>query len=77
MPIIIFGARGRTTRDPEGTARTGSCPSCGQIVQLAPVRMRRYFTLFFIPIFPIEKGTRAIQCPHCKAKFRAGPKKLP
>jgi hypothetical protein len=71
MAIIIVGTRSRTTTDREKTAQTGTCPSCRQIVQLQPVRIRRYFTAFFIPLFPIEKGQRALRCPNCEARFVA------
>ena len=40
------------------------CPQCGRNGFHAVVRTSRYFTLFFIPIFPIGKSTTA-RCNLC------------
>jgi len=73
MAIIIVGTRSRTTVDPEHSPQTGTCPGCRKLVQMEPVRIRRFFTAFFIPIFPIEKGVRAWRCPNCKTRFATRP----
>ncbi|MEJ2586515.1 MAG: zinc ribbon domain-containing protein [Deltaproteobacteria bacterium] len=42
------------------------CPSCG----LAQARLKRvdhYLSLFFIPIFPVKKGTPFLECRRCGA----------
>ena len=42
------------------------CPSCG----LAQARLKRvdhYLSLFFIPIFPVKKGTPFLECQRCGA----------
>ena len=69
MPIIIFGTRGRTVADANASSTTTVCSSCQRVVSLQPVRNKRYFTLFFVPIFPIEKGKPAYKCPECNALY--------
>ncbi len=69
MAIIIFGTRGRVVADGSPSRQTTTCRYCGNIVAMEPVRNKRYFTLFFIPIFPLEKGETAWRCPNCKKLF--------
>jgi len=69
MAIIIFGTKGRVVDESSASTQTTSCRYCGNIVAMEPVRNKRYFTLFFIPIFPLEKGEAAWRCPNCKKLF--------
>lgn len=70
MAIIIIGTRNRTVVDGGATSKTVSCHSCGQLATYEPVRMRQYFTLFFIPLFPVNKGKLAFRCQNCKTLFQ-------
>lgn len=38
--------------------------------------LRHWFTIFFIPVFPISGKTRFTQCPNCGAQFRVAPEVL-
>ncbi|MCC6604295.1 MAG: zinc ribbon domain-containing protein [Anaerolineae bacterium] len=69
MAIIIFGTKGRVVSDSSASTQTTTCRYCGNVVAMEPVRNKRYFTLFFIPIFPLEKGETAWRCPSCKKLF--------
>ena len=71
MPILIFGTKGKVVTDTSdgATTKTTTCPHCQEIVALEPVRQKRYFSLFFIPIIPLEKGDAAWRCPSCKKMF--------
>ncbi len=69
MPIIIVGTRGRTVADSSASSTTTVCNHCGKVVSLRPVRQKRYFSLFFVPLFPLEKGKAAYQCPECKTLY--------
>ena len=69
MPIIIFGTKGRVVNDDNASKQTTTCRYCGELVQMEPVRNKRYFSLFFVPIFPLEKGEAAWRCPSCKKLF--------
>ena len=69
MPIIIVGTRGRTVKDGTVDATTTICNHCGELVSMQSVRHKRYLTLFFVPLIPLEKGRAAMQCPNCKTLF--------
>lgn len=69
MAIIIFGTKGRVVPDGSASKQTTTCRYCGEIVAMEPVRNKRYFTLFFVPVFPLEKGEAAWRCPNCKKLF--------
>ena len=69
MAIIIFGTKSRVVADDGASKQTTTCRYCGELVQMEPVRNKRYFSLFFVPIFPLEKGEAAWRCPNCKKLF--------
>ncbi len=41
------------------------CPRCGGERNFQEITIRQYFTLFFIPVFPIAKPTRLYACSAC------------
>jgi uncharacterized CHY-type Zn-finger protein len=44
------------------------CPGCG----LAQARLKRtdhYFSLFFIPLFPVKRGSVLLMCDRCEGVF--------
>lgn len=59
--IIIYGTRGMTS-----TAVVGDfhCPSCGKC-SYRHQKVRRWFTLFFIPIIPLDVAGEYIECNQC------------
>jgi predicted RNA-binding Zn-ribbon protein involved in translation (DUF1610 family) len=67
MPIIIWGTRGL-----ESTAETGefNCPQCGKKEEYVLREVRPYFTLFFIPLFPIGGAERYVRCEGCGDAFK-------
>lgn len=67
MPIIIWGTRGQET-----TLESGEfdCPVCGQKEGYTLRQVRPYFSLFFIPLFPIGGGERFVRCAVCGDAFR-------
>ena len=69
MPIIIFGSKNRTVPDREGSTFIGPCRNCGQTVTFEPVRVKPYFSLYWIPLIPLGKGTAAARCPNCDVKY--------
>jgi transcription elongation factor Elf1 len=66
MPIIIYGSRGVTSELSSGDFH---CPHCGNPSEYKLKQIRRFFTLFFIPIFPISSGVRFVECGHCGSQF--------
>ena len=70
--IIIFGSRIVSTRERASEIQS-RCPNCGEDdARLIGRARRRWFTLFFIPIFPMETAANArriSQCRECKQMF--------
>jgi hypothetical protein len=66
--LLIFGFRMRGTTKSEGDF---FCPKCGADRHYLLQRLRRWFTLFFIPIFPTGKeyGDQ-VKCTTCGSAFR-------
>jgi hypothetical protein len=44
--------------------RPGICPSCG-LLQARMKRVDHYFSLFFIPLFPVKRGEPFLECRKC------------
>jgi tetratricopeptide (TPR) repeat protein len=66
--IILFGTRSIISTRPEPPVMT-VCPACRQKASLVPMQARDWFTLFFIPVFPISGKKPFIQCQSCQAAF--------
>ena len=64
--VIIYGTRGVTT-----TADSGSfnCPQCGGQSTYRHRRVRRFFTLYFIPLIPLDKLGEYVECDSCAGTF--------
>ena len=62
--IILFGTRGKV--HDHGPTIAATCPHCHNSVVLHDVQMRTWFTLFFIPVFPLGRGRRTLMCPICR-----------
>jgi len=45
-----------------------NCPECGHF-DLYLKRTDSYFSLFFIPLFPVKKGTPFMKCENCGSLF--------
>lgn len=60
--MIIFGSRG-TTRFVASLFFV--CSICGTPAAHQLYRVRRWFTLFFLPIFPLGHGKYVEQCAMC------------
>lgn len=46
-----------------------ACPQCGVDRQGARVSLRRWFTLFFLPIVPLGELGEAVRCDTCRRMF--------
>jgi tetratricopeptide (TPR) repeat protein len=66
--IILFGWRSIVSTRPEPPVMT-VCPACRQKSSLVPMQARDWFTLFFIPVFPVSGKKLFIQCQTCQAAF--------
>jgi hypothetical protein len=56
---------GKTTVDHLGSAGTRVCPNCGNRAEWSLLRVQKWFTLFFIPVFAYKTFEAAV-CPVCK-----------
>jgi tellurite resistance protein len=65
--FIIFGSRGVTGVKGSGTF---ACPGCGgSQQQYLRKRVRRFFTLYFIPVIPLDKIGEYIECQRCRNTY--------
>lgn len=65
--MIIFGTRGVTYSYNKGDFH---CPSCGSQRPYNHKRVRRFFTLYFIPVLPLDLLGEYIECPNCRGTYR-------
>lgn len=64
--MIIYGTKPKSTRIDEGTF---FCPVCEAERTYDLFSVRTYFTLYFIPLFPVGSGDEHIQCENCSGTF--------
>ena len=65
--LIIFGTRGVTTTVARGTF---FCPGCMAKRSYEHQRVRRFFTLYFIPIIPLDTIGEYVECLHCRDTYK-------
>jgi DnaJ-domain-containing protein 1 len=63
--IIIYGTRGMTSVGGQGRFH---CPSCGESAYRHK-KVRRWFTLFFIPMIPLDLAGEYIECGKCMGTY--------
>ncbi len=64
--MIIFGTRGITSTPERGTF---NCPQCASVQNYNLKRVRRFFTLYFIPVIPLDKLGEYVECPTCQGTY--------
>ncbi|MEO7555609.1 MAG: zinc ribbon domain-containing protein [Acidimicrobiales bacterium] len=64
--LIFFGWRTRASVVGNGVFH---CPQCGADRSYALKRMRRWFTLFFLPVIPLKTVGDFVQCETCNQSF--------
>lgn len=65
--LIIFGTKGVTS-----TVGSGPfwCPSCNMQQYYQHKKVRRYFTLYWIPLIPLDTLGEYIECGTCGGTFQ-------
>lgn len=65
--MIIWGSRGRTS-----TITSGEffCPDCSGYKVYNHQKVKRWFTLYFIPVFPLSDLGEYIECDQCKSTYK-------
>jgi len=65
--IIIFGTKSKTIKENKGTF---VCPQCKNLKQYLTKSIQTWFTLFFIPVFPVgEKKHTHVECQGCQSVY--------
>ncbi len=64
--MIIFGTRGVTYNHEQGQFH---CPSCGP-QSFRHKRVRRFFTLYFIPVIPLDLLGEYVECGACRGTYK-------
>jgi tetratricopeptide (TPR) repeat protein len=52
------------------------CPRCGAEGALRGISVRSWFTIFFVPLFPISRAQQFTQCGKCGASFGMPPEQF-
>ncbi len=65
--LIIFGTRGVTYGNGEGQFH---CPDCDQMRPYKQKRVRRFFTLYFIPLIPLDLVGEYVECSGCGSSYK-------
>ena len=66
--FIIFGTRGLKHTVSESPVLSNSCPNCNR-GNLVNKLYRRWFTLFFIPVIPLDTVDRFYECDKCGSAY--------
>lgn len=64
--MIIWGSTGKEKR--VDTSRF-YCPNCRDYADGNHIRVSRYFTLYFIPLFPMETLGEYVRCDDCDGEY--------
>jgi tetratricopeptide (TPR) repeat protein len=73
--ILFFGTKNIISNDPAST-RKARCPRCGTETDMLGKSYRTWFTLFFLPIFPVSGRKLLSQCANCGAQFNTEPSQM-
>lgn len=65
--MIIWGWKGKEHRIGSGRF---FCPNCRSEAAYDHMRVSRYFTLYFIPLFPTSALGQYVRCCSCKAQLK-------
>ena len=66
IALIIFGTRGITSTKERGQFH---CPQCGGQCDYRHKRVRRFFTLYFIPVIPMDSLGEYVECQRCQGTY--------
>jgi tetratricopeptide (TPR) repeat protein len=72
--FILFGSRNMISAD--GGGASAVCPRCSQQQWFANKSARTWFTLFFLPLFPMGAKRGFCECGNCRAQFRGSAEDL-
>ena len=64
--IFIFGTRNVGTTKDQGTFY---CPECQGYRPYKHKRVRRFISLYFLPVIPLDKLGEYVECQECGKRF--------
>ena len=64
----VFGVR-TIRRDVNSVLERERCARCGFFSDFRRQREQRYFTLFFLPVFPMSKADPVVTCNRCGTSY--------
>jgi hypothetical protein len=70
--FVLFGTKARKVKVDGGMSREKYCPECGCVQMFEEVRWINHFSLFFVPIIPIQssKSVKSVMaCPKCNTSY--------
>src|SRR4051794_24764559 len=66
--ILLFGSRNVVSGD-DAPPVQATCPRCGNLATIVGRSYRTWFTIFFLPVFPMSGRRRFSECSACHAQF--------
>lgn len=72
--MIIFGMRTRQTPSGEEDVIEKACPQCGGNLELYD--LKRWFTLYFIPVIPLNTIESFYKCEKCEQTYKKSIKEM-
>jgi hypothetical protein len=69
MFFIIWGSKWKYEKKPGGMVVNKFCPNCKRQEDMFEVIPKKYFTLYWIPLFSTEQKDPLLECPNCHEKF--------
>jgi hypothetical protein len=69
MFFLIWGSK---AEDREVSVGNFYCPNCDALAMFSKRRVERFFTVFFIPLFPTKTLLEYVRCRACHAEMNAG-----
>jgi len=67
LALIIFGRKSITGSKGRGEF---TCPKCQSKQPYDHKHVRRWFTLYFIPVFPVATVGEYVECGGCQGTFK-------
>ena len=63
--MLIVGVDSRKKRVDRGLKLRRYCAKCCRDEEFQEYRIRKYFTVFFLPVIPVDKGESVMVCTGC------------
>jgi tetratricopeptide (TPR) repeat protein len=73
--ILLFGTKTIVNNESAPLTRA-RCPQCAVEADFRAKSVRQWFTVFFLPLFPISGKMRFSECTNCRTTFRVPPEAM-